>query len=231
MAILKTSQGFTLIEIMLAILIFGIVITTVMGSFNFVFSSIDVIDENIVAHEMAKSCMNRMAADLTAIHVTPRLKYTPSGHTGASDPDPYRFEGENEETQEGRFSTLRFTSHTHLPIGNTMPGGIAEIVYYVMDDGEGHHYLFRSDRIFFEDPLEESGQDPVLCEKIKSLSFTYIDQEGEEHESWNSENDEFDYSTPKAVDIRLEIGDESASFFFNTMVPLPVFREKIEDKG
>ncbi len=225
----KTSQGFTLIEIMLAILIFGVVITTVTGSFNFVFSSIDVIDENVFAHEMAKSCMNRISADLTAIHVTPRLKYNPSEYT--SDPDPYRIEGDIEETQEGRFSNLRFTSHAHLPIGNTMPGGIAEIVYYVMDDGEGHNYLFRSDRIFFEDPLEKSGQDPVLCEKIKSLTFTYIDQGGEEHESWNSENDEYDYATPKAVDIRLEIGDESASFFFNTMVSLPVFREKVKNEG
>ena len=122
MATLKSSQGFTLIEMMIAILIFGIVITTIMGSFDFVFSSVDVIEENVFAHEMAKSCLNRMTADLRAIHVTPLLQYTPPGYTG--DPDPYRVEGEVAETQEGRFSNLRFASHTHLPIGNTLQGGL-----------------------------------------------------------------------------------------------------------
>lgn len=228
MKTLKSSQGFTLIEMMLAILIFGILIATVTGSFNFVFSSVDVIKENLVVQEMAKSCIDRMKTDLTSMFVTPAMRYTPGGYL--DEPDPYRFKGDVEETQAGSFSTLRFTSHSHLPIGNTLPGGIAEIVYYVLDDGAGHHYLFRSDRVFFEEPLEKNGYDPVLCENVKSLKFTYVDQDGEPRESWNSEGDEIEYSTPKAVEIDLEIGDENASFFFTSMVTLPVFREKVENK-
>ncbi len=228
MKTLKSSQGFTLIEMMLAILIFGILIATVTGSFNFVFSSVDVIKENLVVQEMAKSCIDRMKTDLTSMFVTPAMRYTPGGYL--DEPDPYRFKGDVEETQAGSFSTLRFTSHSHLPIGDPLPGGIAEITYYIMDDGAGHHYLFRSDRIFFEDPLEKTGYDPVLCENVKSLKFNYIDQDGEAHETWDSESDIVEYATPTAVGITLEIGDDAASFFFTSMVTLPVYREKVRDR-
>ena len=76
--------------------------------------------------------------------------------------------------------------------------------------------------------FEESGTDPVLCRKVRSLSFTYYDSELEEHDSWDSEGPDVDRSTPIAVGIRLSFGDENAPFFFETKVALPVYREKIE---
>ena len=55
----------------------------------------------------------------------------------------------------------------------------------------------------------------------------YDDEDGEPHETWDSESRQIKYATPRAVQVRLEIGDESNSIFFETMIEFPVYRDKI----
>jgi general secretion pathway protein J len=217
-------SGFTLLEILLAIFIFSIIMTTLFGAFSMVFSSADVIDKNIAANEMAKSCLIRMTDDLQSIYVTPDIRYSKPEFN--SEPDPYRVVGETVSTQGKDFPKLRFTSSAHIPFGKGMTFGVAEILYYVGETEENRIMLRRSDRINFDTPSETDGADPVLCEDIKSLKFTYYDKEGTEHESWDSETAEFKYETPSAIAILLEIGDEYSSFFFTTRVNFPVCRIK-----
>ncbi len=218
------NSGFTLLEILLAIFIFSIIMTTLFGAFSMVFSSADILDENIAAHEMAKSCLIRMTDDLQSICITPDIRYSKPELN--SEPDPYRVVGENVSTQGRDFSKLRFTSSAHIPFGKGMPFGVAEIVYYISETEENRIMLRRSDRINFDTPSETEGADPVLCEDIRSLKFMYYDKEGTSHESWDSGTSEFNYETPSAIAIQLEIGDESGSFLFKTRVNLPVYRIK-----
>ena len=64
---------------------------------------------------------------------------------------------------------------------------------------------------------------------MKSVVFTYYDNEGTAHDTWDSESKDVAYATPKAVNILLEVGEEeSASMVFETMVMLPVIREAME---
>jgi len=223
------TAGFTLVEILLAVLIFGIVLTTVLSSFNVIFSSVEVVDENIFAHEMARNCINRMVADLQSVHITMPPKYTlPEFST---EPEPHQFVGDTDDSSSKGFPTLRFVSLAHLPLTETLPGGIAEIVYYVVEDEAGNFSLHRSDRISYDEPVEKSGKDPVLCEGLKSLVFSYVDGDGATHESWDSESEAFDYTTPRAVGIKLELGDDAASFLFQTTVILPVYRTEAEESA
>jgi len=67
-----------------------------------------------------------------------------------------------------------------------------------------------------------------LCNNLKSLVFKYYDAEGSEFDEWNSDADEYGYATPAAISIHLEIGNETASYDFETTVRLAVRREKIE---
>ena len=221
------NSGFTLLEILLAIFIFSIIMTTLFGAFSMVFSSADVINKNIAANEMAKSCLIRMVDDLQSICVTPDIRYSKPELN--SEPDPNRVVGENVSTQGKDFSKLRFTSSAHIPFGKEISAGVAEIVYYVSETEENRIVLRRSDRINFDTPSETEGSDPVLCEELKSLKFTYYDKEGADHEYWDSDTDEFKYATPSAIAIQLEVGDESDSFLFKTMVKLSVYRIKSEE--
>jgi hypothetical protein len=58
------------------------------------------------------------------------------------------------------------------------------------------------------------------------LTFKYYDQDGTAYDSWDSDDEDLGYSTPKAIDINLELAEKSNSLWFKTMVRLPVYREK-----
>ncbi|MFH2063848.1 MAG: type II secretion system protein GspJ [Pseudomonadota bacterium] len=224
----KRDSGFTLLEILLAIFIFGIMITTLFGSFNQILGSVGVIEENLAFNEMAKTCLDRMILDMKGLYVTPVERYSqPEINT---DPDIHHLLGEESSSQHKDFPKLRFTSASHIAFGKKEPKGVAEIVYYVDETDDNMMVLKRSDRLYFDKPIDENNQDPVICENVKSLVFTYYDKEGEEHASWNSESSEFKYETPVSIGIRLEIGKESVSHRFQTMVQLPVYRfEKAQE--
>jgi len=222
----KYDAGFTLLEILIAIFIFAVIVTTLFGSYNLVFSNVKNIHEGMDVYEMAKNCLNRMILDLESVHVSRSSGYKPPEFDEA--PDPYRIVGDSSYSGDRRFSKLRFTSLAHLPLEKHDRGGIAEIVYYVQADDARGYVLKRADTLYPYEPFEEKGIDPVLCEGVKSLSFTYYDHEGREHELWDSDSDEYGYATPRAIRIRLEVGDESSAKLFETMVTIPVSREKKE---
>ena len=77
-------------------------------------------------------------------------------------------------------------------------------------------------------PEQANKNDPVLCEKIKTLAFTYYDEEGADYEIWDSESPDFKYATPRAIRITLEIGDEEEFQIYHTKITLPVYRGKME---
>jgi general secretion pathway protein J len=228
------SSGMTLLEILLAMLIFSIVITTIFGSYNAVFSTVDVLKEDAARYEMGRESLQRMSADLQSLHITSELGYAPPEFN--DPPDPHRFIGESSYTAGGTFARLRFTSLAHLPIGEThRRAGIAEIVYYVTMNDDGRTTLRRADSLFphyrYNDGnrFEEDLADPVLCEDVRGFSIVYINTEGTEQEVWRSEDEQFGYATPRSLKIRLEIGDDQAFLPFETVVALPVFREPKED--
>ena len=224
----KGSSGFTLIEVLLAILILSLLTLTVYGSFNRVLSDVKAIDEDLMFHEAATSCFFRIEDDLQSIHLAMPPLYSPPEM--GKDPDPYRVIGDNSDVTGSSFGRLRFTSSAHIPLDKTSQGGIAEIVYYVEALGDDQYVLRRADRVDYESDWEPNRYDPVLCEHITSLKFTYYDQEGDEYEFWDSEDDEYGYATPSAIGIEIEIGMSGMTFAFKTSVTMPAFREKLDDE-
>ncbi len=231
-------SGFTLLEILVAICIFGIIMATIFGSFGYVFSSAEAINEGIEAYEIANNCLNRMVIDLKSIYISTRPEYS-KPKTG-DDPNDYRVVGDISSAGDTDFSRLRFTSYAHVPFEKSLREGIAEIVYYVQHietEDEEYYVLSRADTLypyerFDGDTFEEQKTDPVLCTGVKSLEFIFYDDEETEYDEWDSESDKFKYSTPMAIKIKLEIGevgeDDSPSLLFETMVNFPVVREKID---
>lgn len=220
------SEGFTLLEILIAIFIFAVVLTTIFGSYNFIFSTTDAFDSGIAVYESARNCLNRMTTDLQAVHVSFPPAYTPPGLDAS--PDPYRFSGEIDTVGNTVFSRLRFASLAHITFEKSRQEGIAEIVYYVQPGDNGTFILRRSDALYPYKPFREKGTDPVLCENLKSLKITYYDAEGADADHWDSDSDEFKYATPRAVGIQLELGNGSFSQQFATLVALPAYRFKSE---
>lgn len=226
---LKHSReaGFTLLEIMISILIFSIIITTVFASYRSVFFSTGKIDANMDLYGMTGSCLNRISLDLSGIAIAQIPEYTKPEFN--STPDPFRVVGDRSDLSGADFPRLRLASRSHVPLDGSVHESIAEIVYYVSEDEESRYNLRRSDRLYPYEPPEGEADDPVLCEKVKSLVFTYYNNEGESYDTWDSESEDVAYATPKSIHIQLEVGEEGeASMVFETMVMLPVAREAIK---
>lgn len=224
----NTETGFTLLEILIAISIFAIIATTVFGSHNFVFSSAKAVEEDLAAYEMAKGCLSRITDDLQSLHVSLPPEYIPPDSD--DDENFFKITGETADAGSESFSRLMFASRAHVSLEKNIQEGIARIVYYVQKSDESRYVLRRADKLYPYEPFEEKKSDPVLCENVKSLVFKYYDEEGSEYDIWDSDSADVDYSTPRAIKITLEIGDDSSFLHFETMVKLPVFREKIEQK-
>ena len=220
------DNGFTLMEILLSFLILGIVVTTILASFNAVFSTTDTLNSSSRFYDMAKNCLNRMTLDLEAFYAhQPPLYKKPEFD---DPPDPYRIVGTTIDAGGTSFASIRFTSGAHLPLGQSKRDGIAEIIYYVQAKNDGQMVLRRADHLYPYPEFEENAGDPVLCTNLKSLVFKYIDDDGSELDGWDSESDEYGYATPAAIRIALVVGDETVSYDFETTVRLAARREIIE---
>jgi general secretion pathway protein J len=222
----QSDSGFTLLEILIAIFIFAILVTTIFGSYNSVFTGAEEINQGVTSYEMARNCLNRMIFDLESIHLSLPPQYAPPDFNGS--PDPYRIVGDTNNVQNISFPKLRFTSTAHVSFGGKTESHIAEIVYYVQATDDDNYLLRRADNLYPYEEFEENSGDPVLCENLKSLSFKYYDQEGTEYDLWDSDAEDFGYATPSAIGIKLELTGGADSLWFETMVTLPVYRMKKE---
>jgi len=220
------SAGFTLLEILIAVFIFAIIVTTIFGSYRSVFSDTDAINKDMTAYAMARNCLNRMIIDLQSVYLHLPPDYAPPDFD--DPPDPFRIVGETSDIKGSSFPRLRFSSLAHLPLENNSHGGITEIVYYVQPADEANYILKRSDNLSLFQDFQEKTSDPVLCEDVKMLTIKYYDQEGAEYAVWNSESKTFGYATPKAIKIRLELDTGSGSGLFETTVTLPIIRKKLK---
>jgi len=219
---LACGNGFTLLEILLAIFILAIVMSLVFGSFQGVFSSADRINATSDLYEMAGAGLVRISADLTALHIAQKPRYKPPDID--SDPDPYRIEGTTEYMGGRSYAMLRFTSLAHLPMGRNPRNGIARIVYYVQAAPNGTYALHRSDALYPFAEFKPSASDPIVCEQVRAFKVIYYDKDGRESEEWDSESDTFENSTPRTIGIRLTLGSEESDYEFSTEVALPVHR-------
>lgn len=226
------QQGFTLLEILIAIFIFAVVMTTIYSAFNAVVSKNEAINEGRGLYEMSRNCLDRMTSDFFAIYVEPPPLYEPPDFD--DPPDPYRFVCTEEMVGTKNFSRVRFASNAHLPLGRDKNTGIAEIIYYVdeLEPPKSGYVLRRADRAYpYEQPdrFEEAGDDPILCRGIQEFSVSCYDAEAESEAQWDSEEDMGKYATPRSVEIQLKVSNGETVYPFRTAVNLPVYREKMEE--
>ena len=218
-------HGFTLVEILAAMFIFLLLITTLFGSFRVLTSSNSTLTSAGLQFEMAQGCLTRIVTDMEAISVNlpPAYKQPETGEVS----DPYRIEGDSSYAGGNSFSRIRFTSLAHVSFRpQQQREGVAEIVYYVTALDSGEYVLRRSDQLYPYDAFEEKNTDPIVCKNVQEFTVTYFNGDGDESETWDSESSEFDFSTPRSMGILLKVGDEDAPILFSTRIYIPVYREK-----
>jgi general secretion pathway protein J len=217
--------GFTLLEILIAMFIFAVVLSTIYTSYTGTFRIVDETESQADIYAMARVALERMQEDLESVYIPLKGEKSPELDEGQAADEEGAFVGEDNEIEGRSTDSLRFISRAHL-VFSEEASGTAEIAYYVEEDNEGEGFiLYRTDTPASEEKSEEGTGGLVLCDSLVSVNFTYHDDDGEVYENWDSTSDEFRDRIPRMVSIKLEFknsADPEAPFKFLTRVALPV---------
>jgi general secretion pathway protein J len=221
----KGHSGFTLLEILIAIVIFATLLTTIYASYTGTFTVIGDTESQAEIYQMARIAMERMLEDLESLYI--QEGSLQPGSEG-SEENLFQFLGEEREIVGRRADTLRFLSSAHIDFSGKAPGyGPTQIGYYVKEDNDGEGFiLYRADSPLFKEtyPLDEKSGGLVLCEGLVSVAFTYYGKGGEAFNSWDSTSEGTANKIPHAVSITLEFENASnpeLPIKFMTSVALP----------
>ncbi len=204
----QASPGFTLMEILVAILIFSVIMTALFTSFRAFILSSRRVKEQVVRDEAVLALNRRIRLDLEAVFVTQPPRYQKPGFD--ADPDPYRFFGKQETLGDRVVSSFFFASLAHVGNLTDRRSGVARIGYYVRQNPDQTLDLCRADRLApFPDDVG-SCADPVLCRDITEFSAEFVDANGEARKTWNSDGEDCRWSMPAAVrlNITMKSGDD-----------------------
>ncbi len=212
------DKGFTLIEILIAILIFALIMTVLFSSFKAFVLSSEAVKESVTQNEAVQTVFRRIRLDLESVYIQQPPQYKTPGFN--SDPDPYRFAG-----QEDRFS---FSSLAHAGFRKSEKKSITRITYYMKENTDHTFDLYRSDIL---PPFSEDGDscnDPLVCRGISGFEAGFADDTGERHKTWDSDSEAFHYSFPACIDLKVTFGSGEKKQVIEAIFKLPVERRLSE---
>ncbi len=223
---LTGQNGFTVLEIMIAVMIFSVVISALFSSFRAFITTSDKIRSDLTHNEKIRSVLKRIHQDLESVFVVQKPRYKKPGFN--TDPDPYRFVGKEEKQGDRTLSSITFASLAHAALGAEPRPGVARIGYYVKENKNQTYDLYRADSLFPFPEEVENCTDPVLCRDILGFEAVYLDSEGEEHKDWDSEAKEFDYASPSGIRLKIILDSEKGEQEYQTFVSLAAQRGPLE---
>jgi prepilin-type N-terminal cleavage/methylation domain-containing protein len=211
----KRSSGFTLIEILVAIAILATVLTSVYAAYTGTLKIVKDMEYTDTIYRMARSTMKRITEDVASLY-----KYK----------NGFVFNSRSSEQAGPGFTDLSFLSSSHLPFRDNDGATLGTIRYYVKETEDKNVVLFRQDTPFRgeDETEEEEALEPafIMCDRLKSLSFTFYSIKGDELESWDSSEDgKESKQAPAVVAVRIEFVNpesEDKPYVFTTKIYIPM---------
>ena len=223
------KNGFTLLEILIAIFLFGVILSTIFVSYTGTFRIIEDTGSQADVYAMARTAMERIMEDLGSV-------YVPAEETAEAAVADAPFTGSTKEIDGNYFTSLRFLSTAHLDFeqNQTLPEP-AEIAYFVRQaPGEKMLALYRSDTPMHLSSPEEGTGGLLLCDGLTEFKCIYYDAAGSEQESWGATKESSKKVIPAMVSIYLEFKNNTnpeAPFKFRSAVALPPAGNKDESSS
>jgi general secretion pathway protein J len=217
----EQERGFTLVELLIAIFIFTIVVSSVYGAYRATFRIVHGSEFHLATSRNASIAIERMTDDLSSIVSSPG---------GA-------LRGERHDLHGTRGDSLVFISSAHLVLSKTdVFNGYTMIAYSIERDEQGGLLnLYRSDTVLVPGgEREEKGiRKEILAKGLKEVRFTYVDADGKQTDDWQSDKGQTmigedeqaaEVLLPKLVYLKLafaEAIDSKGESVFTTAVALP----------
>jgi len=216
-----TDRGFTLLEVLLAFFIFSILFITIYKSYSSSFKTINMTENRMELYRKAAIVLARISEDLQSSYISvlpPDSFGQPAGYT--------QFLGKDADINGRDADTLSFFSRIPPLFSNEIETVSGQLISYSVIQGseEDELVLLRSENSEFTD-VSETKEGLILSDGLQAINFTYFDEDGELHESWDSDSDESSGRLPRMVSVVLEFlnyENPDAPFRIMTSVALPV---------
>lgn len=224
----RCNRGMTLLEVLLAMLMLAVVVSMVSLALTGSFAVVEATRFKGELYYRAQVAFLRISEDISSTVLV----------------DGIEFVGSKEELGSGRADSVLFTSTAHVVFDKQKDHtGLAIINYSVQEDPENEQelVLLRSDRLLTPSDTEDDAGERdeerfLLCDRLRSVSFSYFDETGEELDSWSSEPDgissDEERKLPVSVRCILEFWvdhEDEATVEFSTRILLPVGLINAED--
>ncbi len=191
------KQGFTLLEVLMAIAIFAVVIALAYSSYNATFHIINGAGVQAELYSKARTALERIQEDLESLYPGEEML----------------FKGTTESVNGYRADNLHFTSTANVRLHPRQAfAGHAIIRYQVQEDPEtGTLQLFRSEQpalagVSGREENENLGY--LLCDNLQEVAFDYRNMDGVDMETWGDEDETMDASSlPELINITLRFAD------------------------
>lgn len=216
---MRGNHGFTLLEVLLATTVLGVVMAMLTLSLSVTLRAVEATERQEEVMLQAQTTLRLITEDLMATVSTSDIPFV----------------GRNISIREQRADSLRFPSRAHLVLNpEKQRSGLAVIDYRVVEDGEDkrHLKLLRADTLALPGVSwkAESGhnekEEPafLLAEGLRAVQWKYFDRDGQEFDSWQQEQrtgTEEKNVVPAAVQCTLEFWldpDKELSQTFTTKI-------------
>jgi prepilin-type N-terminal cleavage/methylation domain-containing protein len=213
----QPHSGFTLVEILIAIFILVLVMTTVYVSYSGILKTAHQMEEERDIYKMARTSMDRITKDLSSLQ--------PSAGT-------FDLRVEKNKFNDREFHSISFWSASHLDFGGNEEGRPAAISYYGKENEDGKSFsLWRAD-VFASKPdnTKITGGGFIICKNLDTFRLTFYDSAGGETDLWDSSSTGGNQTgkAPAAIQIELflvNLNDQEKPYKFMTKVFLPVKKQ------
>jgi general secretion pathway protein J len=193
------NKGFTLLEVLLAITVLGMVFAMLSLSLSGTLKVVEITGKQEEMYHQVQIALHRICEDLAATVLNKEAA----------------FAGIKSELEGRRADTLVFASLAHLILNpDKQRQGVAVIRYQLQADAEDIRRLklLRSDTLLLptgENSAARTEDSPfLLADNLRSVRFTYFNQQGQEFDSWeevvNSGEQDNAAPLPAAVHCTLE---------------------------
>ena len=219
-SLIQNNKGFTLLEILLAFFIFSIIFVTIYASYSGSFRTINLTESRMEIYRKAAIALERISEDLQASYIS---NLPPNSY---GEPTKYtQFLGQDTDINGKDADTMSFFSRIPPLFSDEVKRATGQLISYNVIEGSGEEelVLLRSESPEFIDESDERGG-MNLCDGLQAITFTYFDADGEPHENWDSDSEEFEGALPIMVSVSFEFlnaENPDAPLTFMTSITLP----------
>jgi general secretion pathway protein J len=200
----RKYQGFTLMELMIALSIMGIIVTLIWGSFSKTFDTSEFVQSVQQKYHNVRVAMTRIADEISMAF----LYFSKDPNIRAKT----LFVGEDGNPGD----RLTFTSFSHMRMVRDCNESDQNVLTYYLERSEdkpGTYNLMRMEknRIYDEETNigEEKGVSLILAEDVTSFQLEYLDEQQDMWvEEWDSRSVEKADRLPRMVKVSITIIDE-----------------------